>query len=89
MPMALHVAADDGSVEHVHGREQHGPAVPLIMGHGSSAALLHQQAGLSAIEGLDLALFVDAEHDGERRRIDIDARPRRAACRRTRGLWTA
>ncbi len=34
---------------------------------------LHRQAGLSAIEGLDLALFIDAEHRGVRRGIDIEA----------------
>src|ERR1700722_15403165 len=48
------------------------PCSLVIMGHGSSAALLHREAGLSAIERLDLALFVDAEHDGVRRRIDIE-----------------
>ena len=29
MPMALHVAADDGAVEHVEGGEQRGGAVRL------------------------------------------------------------
>ena len=63
MAMALHVVADDRSVEDVHGREQSGRPVPLVvMGHSSGAAPLHRQAGLSTIEGLDLALFVDAEH---------------------------
>ena len=39
MAMALHVVADDRSVEDVHGREQGGRPVPLvIMGHGSGAA---------------------------------------------------
>jgi hypothetical protein len=42
------------------------------MGHGSSAAFLERQAGLGSVERLDLALFVDAEHDGVRRRIDIE-----------------
>jgi len=56
MPMALHVAADDGSVEHVHGRKQRGRAVPLvIVGHGSSAALLQRQRGLRSIQRLNLA----------------------------------
>src|SRR5271170_4247644 len=73
MAMALHVVADDRSVEDVHGREQSGRPVPLVvMGHSSGAAPLHRQAGLSTIEGLDLALFVDAEHHGVRRRIDIE-----------------
>ena len=73
MAMALHVVADDRSVEDVHGREQSGRPVPLVvMGHSSGAAPLHRQAGLSTIEGLDLALFVDAEHHGVGRRIDIE-----------------
>ena len=43
----------------------------VIMGHGARAALFERQAGLGSVERLDLALFVDAEHDGVRRRIDI------------------
>ncbi len=65
MAMALHVVSDDRSVEDVHRREQSGRPVPLVvMGHSSGAAPLHRQAGLSTIERLDLALFVDAEHHG-------------------------
>ena len=68
--MALHVAADHGSVEDVHGRKQGGRAVPLVvMDHRSGAALFQ----LAAVERLDLALFVDAEDDGVRRWIDIEA----------------
>ena len=71
--MALHVVADDRSVEDVHGREQGGRPVPLaIMGHGSGAAPLHRQARLGAVERLDLALLVDGKHDGVRRGIDIE-----------------
>ena len=73
MAMALHVVADDRSVEDVHGREQGCRPVPLaIMGHGSGAAPLHRQAGLGAVERLDLALLVDGKHDGVRRGIDIE-----------------
>ena len=73
MPMALHVAADHGSVEHVHRRKQGRRPVPLVvMGHGSGAALLERQPGLGPVERLDLALFVDAEHDSVRRRIDVE-----------------
>ena len=73
MAVALHVAADHRAVEHVERGEQRGGAVALVvMGHGAGAALLHRQAGLGAVERLDLALLVDAEHDGVRRRIDIE-----------------
>jgi dihydroxyacetone kinase len=74
MAVALHVAADDGAVEHVERGEQRGRAVALVvMGHGAGAALLHRQAGLGAVERLDLALLVDRQHDGMGRRIDVEA----------------
>ena len=73
MAVALHVAADDRAVEHVERGEQRRRAVPLVVvGHGAGAALLHRQAGLGAVERLDLALLVDREHDGVRRRIDVE-----------------
>src|ERR1019366_9212894 len=71
MAMALHVAADHGSIEPVHRREKGGRPVPLvIVGHGSGAALLHRQARLSTVERLDLALLVDGQDDGVGGRID-------------------
>lgn len=74
MAMALHVPADDGAVEHVEGGKQRGRAVALVvMRHGAESALLHRQAGLGAVERLDLALLVDRQHDGVGRRIDIEA----------------
>ena len=66
-------AADDLAVEHVERGEQRRRAVALVVvGHGAGAALLHRQAGLGAVERLDLALLVDREHDGMGRRIDIE-----------------
>ena len=42
MSMGLHVAADHGSIEDVHGRKQGGRAAPLVvMGHRSGAAANH------------------------------------------------
>ena len=71
--VALHVAADDGAVEHVEGGEQRGGAVaPVIMCHGAGTPLLHRQARLGAVEGLDLAFFVDRQHEGMSRRIDVE-----------------
>ena len=43
------------------------------MGHCPGAALLHRQAGLGAVEGLDLAHLVDRQHNGMGGRIDIEA----------------
>src|SRR4029079_9117314 len=65
VPVALHIAADDGAVEGVEGREQCRRAMTLVVvGHRPGAALLHWQAGLGAVERLDLALFIDREDDG-------------------------
>ena len=72
--VALHVLADHGAVEHVEGGKQRGRAVPLVVvGHGAEPSLLHGQAGLGAVERLDLALLVDRQHDGVGRRVDIEA----------------
>ena len=73
MTMALHVAADHRAVEDVHRGEQRRRAVALVVvRHGPGAALLQRQSGLGAIERLDLALFVDRQHDGVCGRIDIE-----------------
>jgi hypothetical protein len=74
MAMTLHVAAGDRAVEDVEGGEQRRGAVPLvIVCHGSEPALLQRQAWLGAIEGLNLALLVDRQHDGMGRRINIES----------------
>ena len=74
VPVALHAAAEDGAVEDVEGGEQRGGAVALVVvGHGAGAALLHGQAGLGAVERLDLRLLVDRQHHGMGRRVDIEA----------------
>ena len=54
---ALHAAPDDLALEHVEGGEQGGRAMPLVVvGHGAKTALFHRQAGLGAVERLDLRL---------------------------------
>jgi len=71
---ALHAAADDLAFEDVQGGEQGGGAVALvIVGHGGATSFLHRQTGLGAIEGLDLALLVEAEHHSVGGWIDIEA----------------
>src|SRR5215469_1444325 len=73
MAVALHAAADDGAIEHAECREQGGSAVPLVvMRHGLAASGLDWQAGLGAVERLDLALFIDRQHHRMGRRIDIE-----------------
>ena len=43
------------------------------MRHGSGPSLFHRQAGLCAIKRLNLALFVDAEHQRVIGRVHIEA----------------
>ena len=60
MPVTLHAAADDRSIQDVERGEQGGRAVALVVvGHGSGAPLLHGQTRLSAVQRLDLGLLVD------------------------------
>src|SRR3954451_17963228 len=74
VPVALHAAAEDGAVEDVEGGEQRGGAMALVVvGHGAGAALLQGQAGLGAVERLDLALLVDRQHHGMGRRVNVEA----------------
>jgi hypothetical protein len=71
--VALHAAANHGTVEHAKGSEQGGRAVPLaIARHSLTAARLDRQSGLAAVEGLDLALFVNRQHHCMGRRIDVE-----------------
>ena len=74
MAVALHAAADDGSVEQAERGEQGGGAVAfIVMGHDLTAPRLDRQPGLGAIEGLDLTFLVEREHHGMRRGIDIES----------------
>jgi hypothetical protein len=57
MTMALHIASDHGSVEHVEGSKQRCGAVALVVvGHRSGTSLL-QGTQVGMIESLNLALF--------------------------------
>ena len=65
---------DDHAGEYVERGEQGGGAVALVvMGHGAGTSLLHGQARLGAVEGLDLGLLVDAQHDGLIRWVQVEA----------------
>lgn len=74
MPMLLHAAADDGSVQNIERGEQGGRAVSLVVvGHGPAFSGFERQAGLCTLERLDMALLVDGDHDGVSRRVHIEA----------------
>ena len=43
----------------------------VVMGHGPAAPFLHGQAGLGALESLDLALLIHAQDHGFVGRIEV------------------
>ena len=46
MPVTLHVAPNDGAIEHVQAGKQRGGAMALVVvRHGPEAALLERQSG--------------------------------------------
>jgi len=54
MPVLRHIAAEDGTVEHVKGGEQRRDAIALIIvRHGPAFARLERQTGLGPVERLD------------------------------------
>src|SRR3979490_361266 len=58
--------------EDIESSEQRRCAMALVVvGNRAGAAFLHRQAGVGAVERLDLRLFVDREDDGMGGRIDI------------------
>ena len=60
MGVLAHASAEHRAVEHVEGGEQGGGAVSLvIVGHGAALAGLERQAGLGAVERLDLRFLVN------------------------------
>jgi hypothetical protein len=59
MPVSRHALADYLAGGHVESAKQSdGGVALLVMGHGAAAAFPERQATLSAIERLDLALFI-------------------------------
>ena len=74
MPVPGHAFMDDMACGDVEGCEQGGGAVPLVVvRHGAGSALLEREAGLGAVQSLDLALLVEGEDHGVVRRVHIDA----------------
>ncbi|MDT4862971.1 hypothetical protein FQZ97_976560 [compost metagenome] len=73
MPVTLHVAADDGAVENIQGREKCRGAVALvIMGHRAGTTLLHGKTRLRPIQRLDLTFLIDGKDNRMGRRRDVE-----------------
>jgi hypothetical protein len=74
MAVPWHAGADEFAFRHVQRCEKRGRAVPLvIVRHGSTSAFLERKPGLCAIQGLNLTLFITAQHDGVLRRVEVQA----------------
>jgi hypothetical protein len=72
MATALHTLTDDLAFENVEGCEQtRGSMTFVVMRQGPGLAL-HRQAGLGAVERLDLALHIDRQNNGVVWRTDIE-----------------
>jgi len=71
--VALEAAADHLAGGDVEGGKQGRGAVPLVVvGHGAGAALLKRQPRLRSVQRLDLALFIDTQHQGLVRRVEVE-----------------
>ena len=74
MTMTTVTLPDDGPFGNVERSEKRcGPMAPIIVCHRTASAALYRQSRLRTIQRLNLALFVDAEHDRLVRRIQIQA----------------
>ena len=72
-PMPRQALADHLAGLHIQGGEQGRGAMALVVvRHGSGAALLHGQSWLRAIQRLDLALLVDAQHQRLVGRVEVE-----------------
>src|SRR5207302_5222851 len=73
MAVARVALSDHLSLQDFQGSEQGGGSVAfIVMSHGSAPALFQGRARLRAVEGLNLALFVHAEHEPLLRWIQIE-----------------
>jgi hypothetical protein len=74
MPVPLLAEAEDLAVKGVQSRKQCRRAVTfIVMRHRLAASFLQWQPGLGSVQGLDLALLIDAQNERMLRRIQIQA----------------
>lgn len=74
VPMPRVALTDHFALGHFQCGKQRGRAVAfIVVGHRSTSAFLQRQARLSAIQGLYLALFINTQHQGFARRVEIES----------------
>lgn len=58
------------TIEHIQcGKEGCRPMPDIVVSVGATTPLLERQSGLSAVQSLNLALFIQTQHDGLLRRV--------------------
>src|SRR6266849_8294520 len=73
MPVPRATFPDDFSLKHIQCSEKRRRPVSLVVvGHRAATSLLQRQTRLGAVQGLDLALFVDTKHDCLVGRIQVE-----------------
>ena len=74
MPVLRHAVTDHGAIERTQGREQSGGAVArVVVRHRAAAPRLQRQTRLGSVQGLNLALLIDAEHQRFVGRVEVKA----------------
>ena len=74
VPVLFHAGSKDATVSRIHRSEEGGGSVAfVIVSQRFATSFLERKPGLSAIQGLDLALFIAGQHDGVFRRVEIEA----------------
>ena len=72
MSVSWQALSDHPSVQEVERRKQRRDPMPLVVvSHGSAAPLLHRQARLGALEGLDLAFLIHTQDNGLIGRVQV------------------
>src|SRR5262249_18953492 len=72
MPMTIVAHADHPAIGGVQGGEQGRCPMPfIVVGHSSAAALVQGQAGLRAVQGLNLAFLIHAQNYSMFGRMEI------------------
>ena len=74
VPVLFHAGSKDAAVGSIHCSEERGGSVAfVIVSQRFATSFLERESRLSAIQGLDLALFIAGQHDGVFRRVEIEA----------------
>ena len=72
--VTLHAAPDYGALQYVErGKQRRGAVADVVVGLGLGATWCDGPAGAGALQGLDLALLVEREHDGVAWRVHVEA----------------